>query len=255
MPMPLRAQPFIGALAPGLPGRRVPGLLTAGLLAPGLLVLGLLAGMALAAPAAIEAQSVVRGLPPVGSLEDRNTAQVLRVGDQVVVQVWRQPEFSGEFFVTEEGGLSHPLLKQVRASLRTPDEVRASLEFFLTGFEAEPNFVVEAFYRVVVGGEVRSPGAQMVRAGSVVTDVLLLAGGPTERGDPRRVVLRRGGQAYGGNIQDPNSQFRSVVLHSGDELILERETRVFQDYVRPTVTFVGSLSSIAWIIIQVWDRR
>jgi protein involved in polysaccharide export with SLBB domain len=245
-----------GGLARGglAAGGLAAGGLAAGGLAAGGLAAGLLAVCVLGAPATTSAQQAGGALPPASSADGR-TGEVLRVGDQVIVQVWRQPEFTGEFFVTERGGLSHPLLQQVIAHRRTPDELRSSLELFLSQYESEPSFVVEAFYRVIIGGEVRTPGVTYIRAGSVITDALILAGGPLERGDLTRVILRRDGQDYVGDLRSPTSQFRGIVLHSGDEIILERDRRFFQDYVRPTVTFVGSLSSIAWIIIQALDRR
>src|SRR5262249_3502088 len=48
--------------------------------------------------------------------------------------------------------------------------------------------------QVYVVGEVSQPGSYQISALGTVTTALYAAGGPTEKGNPRRVEVRRGGK-------------------------------------------------------------
>ncbi len=169
---------------------------------------------------------------------------VVRPGDMIRVSVWRQPEFSGEFFVTESGVVAHPLYRRIVAAGRTPDEVRGSFNLFLAEYETQPNFVLEIFHQVAVGGEVRQPNLHHLRPGTTVAEAVAVSGGISDRGALDRVILRRDGRQYEGDLTDPASQFRTVQIRSGDEIVVERRRDVFREYVVPIISVAGSIASI-----------
>src|SRR4051812_5763503 len=53
---------------------------------------------------------------PASAQEPRTSAAqaVLTPGDSVRIEVWRKPEFSGDFVVAPDGTITHPLFRSVR---------------------------------------------------------------------------------------------------------------------------------------------
>lgn len=84
--------------------------------------------------------------------ETRPSAEqyVLTPGDSVRVVVWRKPELSGDFVVAPDGTLTHPLFRAVRVGGIPFATAQANMRQFLTGFEQDPQFVMEPLVRVAV---------------------------------------------------------------------------------------------------------
>jgi protein involved in polysaccharide export with SLBB domain len=179
-----------------------------------------------------------------------DTPEVLRPGDLVRVGVWRQLEFSGEFVVTEEGTVAHPLYRQIIVAGRPVSELHEAFRTFLLEYEADPRVVVEPFFNVSVVGEVLAPNLQQLRPGTTIPEAIAAAGGFGETGDPGDVTLRRGAQDYSIDLREPDSADVVMTVRSGDQIIVGRDTAVFRDYVLPVITFVGSAASI----YRVFDR-
>ena len=170
--------------------------------------------------------------------------EVLRTGDVLRVQVWRQAEFSGEFEVTDRGGIAHPLYREVTAAGRPVAEVEEAVRTFLEGFESTPNVVVQGLFRVAVGGQVRQPNVHLLRPGTTVAEAVAMTGGIDERGRLDRVILRRGEEEYRLDLTEMSGDSRQVTVRSGDEIVVERRTNMFREYVLPAVSFAGGLASI-----------
>ena len=198
----------------------------------------LLALLVVAWPAVDEAAAQSQALP------SGDTPAQLRPGDMVRVQVWRQEEFSGEFFVTDQGVIGHPLYRSIYAVRRPVQEVEEALRLFLQEFETQPNFVVEAFFQVAVSGHVRQPSVYPLRPGTTVAQAVSQAGGVTEQGRMDRVILRRGGSEYHVDLTDTTGRSRDVTIRSGDEIAVERRRSVMREYVIPIISVAGSIASI-----------
>jgi polysaccharide export outer membrane protein len=175
----------------------------------------------------------------------------LRPGDMVRIQVWRQPELSGDFFVADNGYIAHPLYRSIYAIGRPVKEVEESLRLFLLEYETEPNFVVEAFFQVAVGGQVRQPNVHALRPGTTVAEAVARAGGVTEQGRLDRVILRRAGQEYSLDLTDAAGPFRTVPINSGDEIVVRERRSRFRDYVLPVIQVMGSVAAILRLVIDV----
>src|SRR5688572_6674762 len=67
---------------------------------------------------------------------------VLNPGDVLQVHVWRQPEFSGEFEVTGEGTIGHPLYRGILVANRSVAEVEDEIRTLLRSYVEEPSFLV-----------------------------------------------------------------------------------------------------------------
>jgi len=169
---------------------------------------------------------------------------VLRAGDRIRLQVWRQPEFSGEFRVTADGTIAHPLLQSIVVRDRHIDQVEREISTFLREYLEVPALIVEGLVLVPVGGEVRSPDVYWFPLNTSIARAVALAGGPTQRGDLYKVILRRDGQPYTLDLNDPNLRFRDLEVRSGDEIVVERRVSIMRDYVIPYASLTGAVATI-----------
>lgn len=121
------------------------------------------------------------------------------VDDIVQVSVWRNPELGITVPVRPDGKISVPLVGDVDAGGRTPDEVAKDLQEKLAKFVRDPQVAViltdlrshEYLSRVRVTGAVRQPVSVPFRPGMTVLDAVLAAGGLTEFAAPDRAELYR----------------------------------------------------------------
>ena len=127
-------------------------------------------------------------------------------GDELILVLYGDVELAYRLGVTREGSLIIPDVGQVSVNGQSLEQLRRSLFRQLSrvysgireGGDATTFFDVSLgrlrANQVFVIGYVESPGSYMVSSVSTVFTALQVAGGPTERGSFRRVVVRRGGQ-------------------------------------------------------------
>lgn len=129
------------------------------------------------------------------------TAEIYRIGidDELSVSVWRNDDLSITVPVRPDGRISVPLIGDVEAGGRTPEEIASSIEEKLTYYIKEPQVTVvvtelrshEFLNRVRVTGAVETPLSIGHRPGMTVLDVVLEAGGITDFASPGRAKLYR----------------------------------------------------------------
>jgi len=130
-----------------------------------------------------------------------NTEGDYRIGvdDRVLVTVWRNPEVTVTVTVRPDGNISVPLIGDVEAGGRTPNELAETIKRQLSSYIREPNVVVtvtelrsnEFLSRVRVTGAVRTPRSMPYRQGMTVLDAVLEAGGVNDFASPNRTKLYR----------------------------------------------------------------
>jgi polysaccharide export outer membrane protein len=109
-------------------------------------------------------------------------------GDMVQIDVWNNPEVSTSAPVRPDGMISTPLVGDVRAGGRTPEELAKVVEQGLSEYIRDPEATVivtelnsnEFKYRVRATGAVEDPLSMPHRAGMTVLDLVLEAGGTTK---------------------------------------------------------------------------
>lgn len=129
------------------------------------------------------------------------TASAYRIGvdDVVQVSVWRSPELSITAPVRPDGNITVPLVGDVKAAGRMPDEVAKEVQSKLATYVREPQVTViltelrshEYLSRVRVTGAVRTPVSIPYRQGMTVLDAVLAAGGLTNFAAADRAELYR----------------------------------------------------------------
>jgi protein involved in polysaccharide export with SLBB domain len=144
----------------------------------------------------------------------------LGVGDKLKVEVFGEPELTGESEVNASGNISLPLLGDVAAKGATLDQFSGTLRQKLQqGYIKNPQLNVQVLnYRpIYVQGEVRHGGEFPFKAGLSIADAVALAGGYTYRSVTNSILLRRQGEATGRSIPMDGS----IPVLPGDNLSVE----------------------------------
>jgi polysaccharide export outer membrane protein len=183
---------------------------------------------------------------PAAAQSAATDSAYLRPGDVIRLAVFRQPDFSGEFPVSPEGTIQHPLLAEVSVVGVPRSVIRERLRVALSRYERDPSFVFSFLYRVAVGGEVRLPNLYTVIPETTIGQAVATAGGLTEYGRLDRVVVVRGGQELTLNLRDPGEAETRV--RSGDLIRVTRRSNVFRDVIGPLAAIVGAVGAVASIL-------
>lgn len=169
----------------------------------------------------------------------------LRPGDVIHLAVFRQPELSGDFAISPEGTIEHPLLADVSVVGVPRSAIRERLRAAISRYERDANFVFDFLYRVGVGGEVRLPNLYTLSPETTLGQAVAAAGGATEFGRLDRVHVIRGGHEMIVNLQRPDSDVSEMRIRSGDQIRVGRRSNVVRDVVGP---FAAVLSAVAAIV-------
>ena len=122
------------------------------------------------------------------------TAYRLGSGDRLRVEVYNEPDLSGDFVVNGQGGIALPLIGQVVVGGKTLSEAEAIIaEKYAADYVINPRVTLEVLnYRpFFIVGEVNKPGSYPFIAGMTVLNAVALAGGYTYRADKDDIRVRR----------------------------------------------------------------
>jgi polysaccharide export outer membrane protein len=185
---------------------------------------------------------------------------VLTPGDSVRIVVWRKPEFSGDYVIAPDGTITHPLFRAVPVAGIPFATAEANLRRFLSGFEENPQFVMEPLIRVALSGEVTRPQVFAVRPETTIGEAVARAGGPTPNGARNRIrVLRlqpNGQQEQMTlNLADPNSNQGTLPVRSGDQIIVDKRKSFARDILLPALGIIGSIASVGLLIDRISTHR
>lgn len=121
---------------------------------------------------------------------------ILGVGDKLRINVFGEPDLTGEFEVSSTGIVSMPLIGDVRAAGQTVSKLQASITAKLKdGYMKDPKVSVEVnnYRPFFIVGEVMKPGSYTYVNGMTVINAVALAGGYTYRADKSGITLKHGG--------------------------------------------------------------
>lgn len=144
----------------------------------------------------------------------------LGIGDKLKLEVFGEPELTGESEINASGNAVLPLLGNVAAKGKTLDEFSAQVRARLSqGYLKNPQIGIQVLnYRpFYIQGEVRHGGEFAYKPGLSIADAVALAGGYTYRAVTGTLVLRRQGEAQGRNIPMDGS----IPVLPGDNLLVE----------------------------------
>jgi len=204
--------------------------------------------------------SLALAQPVLAQEPAREEQAVLTPGDSVRIQVWRRPDFSGDFVVGPDGSVSHPLYRSVRVAGVPFATAEANLRRFLSGFEENPQFVMEPLVRVAVSGEVTRPMVFATRPETSIGEVLARAGGATQNGARNRVRVIRFTQSgkqqvFRLDLENSASTDFSIPIRSGDMIVVDRRKSFTKDILLPALGIIGSIASVGLLIDRIGSPR
>ena len=142
--------------------------------------------------AAFAQQVTGEAVPPLGTSD---MTYQLDYGDRIKINVFNQPELSGEYTLDGDGRFSMPLIGTVEAAGMTSAELEQHLvERYKPDYLVNPRIFIQVLnYRpYYLIGEVRGTGAFPYRAGMTYMQAIAIAGGFTYRAKQDHVFVIRG---------------------------------------------------------------
>lgn len=178
------------------------------------------AGLLVVAIVGCSSTKVEEGQPPVNDQAAAQEIYKIGAGDSLAVTVWRNPELSVSVPVRPDGMISVPLVGDIQAAGKQPQELAQALTARLESYVRNPQVTVvvtnaassEFLHRVRVTGAVGNPTSLPYQKGMTVMDVVLVAGGLSEFANANDTKLYRntaeGTKVYAVKLKD--------ILEKGD---------------------------------------
>jgi len=192
-----------------------------------------LAALLALAPVAAAAQAGV----PAG-------ASVLRPGDHVTLEVFRNRDMSGTFTVTPDSTLLHPVYGAVKVAGVPIPVAESRIRDVLRRYEADPQFSFGPEYRVFVGGLVREQNQFFLPEVSVA-QAISRAGGSTAPDKRYRLRFVRDNTLTVLAMTDPRiTDLLQQPIRSGDQIVIEERPTFRRAYLDPALLVVQTLGSV-----------
>lgn len=178
----------------------------------------------------------------------QNTPQYLRPGDVVRLNIWREPDMSGEYIVDEAGITIFPRVGEYRVLDDTPETLKARLLADYQQYLRNPSIEITVLRRVSIVGAVRNPGLHLVDPTVTLADALARAGGPTENADQDRLRIMRDGVELAVDLRS-DTRIADSALRSGDQIYVPLRSWVTRNagLVAATMSAIVSLTIALFI--------
>lgn len=149
--------------------------------------------------------SKIPAAPTAASSEDYN--YIIGPGDNVNIQVWRNPELSMSVPVRPDGRITGPLVEDLVAMGKTPTALARDMEKELAKFIRDPvvtvivtGFVGPYSEQIRVIGEAAKPQTLPYKQKMTILDVMIAVGGITDFADGNSATILR--------TSENNAQYR-----------------------------------------------
>jgi polysaccharide biosynthesis/export protein len=177
-----------------------------------------------------------RQAPPAATAQATDTTTLdssyfVAPGDVLKILIWKEPELSTEAFVRLDGRITVPLLGDLMAAGRTPDDLSSEIQLKLGRFLEVPQVTLSVSQaisaRFYVIGEVAHAGAFPLPSRISVVQALALAGGFREFAKKEAIsILRNRGKEQSAipfNYKEVEAGLRleqNIFLEAGDTIIV-----------------------------------
>jgi polysaccharide export outer membrane protein len=176
-------------------------------------------------------------------------SKFLYPGDRIKLEIWREPDLSGEFEVDETGTVVLPKLGATPVSQLSPPALKALLVERYSTYLRNPSIGVTVLHRVSVLGAVHNPGIYSVSPTMTLGDVVALAGGASSDGKSDRFELIRGGEKLT-VVRGQATRVDSTPIRSGDQIMIPLKGWASRN---PGV-LAGTLTAVAGIVVTLLAR-
>lgn len=184
--------------------------------------------------AAIVLMSLVNGLAVAQQTPAASPVDAYRIqpGDVLAISVWKEPDLQADVLVRPDGGLSFPLVGEIRAAKLTLPQLQQEVAKGLERYLPDPSVTIALKQlggnRIYVLGKVNRPGEFLFSKPLDVMQAISLAGGTTpfaalndviilrrlQNGDQSALPFRYGAVERGEEI------YQNIVLLSGDTVVV-----------------------------------
>lgn len=147
----------------------------------------------------------------------------LQPGDVVRLQIWREPDLSGEFLVDQSGIVTFPMLGSVLVATESALSLKARLVKAYQVFLRNPSIEVTHLRRVVIVGAVKAPGVYPLDPTLTISDAVAVAGGATPDGKRDEIELVRAGERSKVRLTDL-TRIADLGLRSGDQIFIPQRS-------------------------------
>lgn len=146
-----------------------------------------------------------------------NVEYRLGSGDGIHVNVFDEPDLTGDFNVSGDGKVSLPMIGDVQAAGLTATELQTAIENdYRNGYLKDPkvNIQVTTFRPFYILGEVGKPGEYPFSNGMTVVNAVALAEGFTYRANKKKVFIRHMGES----TEEPVPLTSDLIVAPGDTI-------------------------------------
>ncbi len=141
------------------------------------------------------AQDTAKTAPQDAARTSAADSYVIGASDVIAVTVFKEPTLSGSLLVRPDGMISMPLLGDVKASGRSPEQLADEITAKLKKFMQEPNVTVvlsQSNSKIVyLMGEVSKTGPVVMTPGMTLLQAVATAGGLTPYANSRKIYILR----------------------------------------------------------------
>ena len=141
---------------------------------------------------------VANELPSALGNAEHTTRYKIAPGDTLEVFVWRNPEVSTSVTVRPDGLMTAPLLEEIPAAGKTPQELSRDVEKHLSTYLRDPlvTIIASGFQgtykeKIRVVGEAAEPKSILYRDSMTLLDLIIEVGGITEFAAGNNTVIVR----------------------------------------------------------------
>lgn len=179
----------------------------------------------------------------------------IQVGDQVALYVEGNQALTDTFTVSLGHVLFLPTIGDIQVGGLLRSELEGRLSQQLARYIINPVVRVQPLIRVAVAGEVGSPGFYTVPAETLVSDMLMKAGGPTPNANLRKLwVERRGNRVWEGEIMQAaiaeGRTLDQMSLHPGDQIYVPKAPQKLFGDPWAVTRAIGATAAIIGLIVR-----
>jgi protein involved in polysaccharide export with SLBB domain len=189
-------------------------------------------------------------VPTPGAQQPGATAvpnNALQPGDVIQLRIWREPDWSGDFPVDQQGAVVLPRLGRIKVSDEPLEAVRDKLLAEYGRYMRNPSMEIVFLRRVTVFGAVRTPGLYFIDQTLTIADVIAMAGGPTPEGRTDRIEIVRDGSRIATHVSEATRIVDSPI-RAGDQLYVPERHWVARNTAL-TATMISGIISLAVAIL------
>jgi len=179
-------------------------------------------------------------------------SQELSPGDGIRLTVYNiTDEVSGDYFVQKDGNIQLPYIGLVYTKDLEFESIQKEIIAKYTAIYRNPEMTVQPLYRIIVLGEVRTPGTYYVTGVEKLSELLAKAGGETRDADLNKIYVIRGNQKININAKEiltEGQNLENIGLEPGDQIYVNRKSWL----KRLSIPILISVATLTLIAIQTF---